>query len=160
MCALLTPARRGGGAISPLILFSFFCLTSSNSVSPADMVLSGRPDPNASRSTSFSFVRFTGADDENIKRFFFVFLKVLAHGGEDKEKPIKLLQLRDGGALEFFYNTFAEKDMLVDEDLNYDDLKDSFLKRFGKRSRPEMDLAVALQMRLDEKNLLESIQLL
>eukprot|EP00174_Griffithsia_okiensis_P000186 GO255559.1.p1 GENE.GO255559.1~~GO255559.1.p1 ORF type:complete len:154 (+),score=10.92 GO255559.1:137-598(+) len=79
---------------------------------------------------------YDGSDDIDVKKFFFFFDYVIGRGKSDDEKAVDLLSHPDGKAFDFYYNTFADKGILLPIAGDYAKVKEIFMKHFDKPTKP------------------------
>lgn len=117
----------------------------------AVMVLSGSPEGSSFRARPLH-LHFTGNEEEDVKKFFFIFENVGANDEEATGKSSMLLEFIDGQDL-LFLDTFVVERVMSEEGAVYHNVKQVFLNKFSHRESSEEIITSALEARIDRNDL-------
>lgn len=84
---------------------------------------------------------------------FFVFEQVICPGSEDGNRSRKLISHFAGDALRFYFDIFVENAELTSSASNYNEVKATFRKRFGKVDTWPERIIFAVNATIQKNNL-------
>lgn len=110
------------------------------------------------QSSSIITNTFDGSPSANIHKFFFYFEQVVMRGKPEEEKAVSLLSFLEGDAFDLYYDSFAKDGEPLDSAKDYSAVKKLFLENYGPRQEPQDDIRRAMNVRLDSKDIPNSLQ--
>ena len=124
----------------------------------ANMVLLWRPE--GSEKAGTSFITFTGEEDADVNKFFFVFENVFTKDKTSWERADVILRHLEGPAFEFYYETFSEDGTLLPGAEDYIAVKQAILRKFSRKANPEENIRKAVSATIESADILGSMKIM
>ncbi len=115
------------------------------------LAVAGTMDPDPQRNRIFR-------EGHDITRFFFYYEYVAMVSRSETEKAAHLPSYLDGEAYEFYFDKFVTAEVPSELSHNFAEVKTIFMENFGEVSDPQIDIAKAVDARLDLTDLNKSLR--